>query len=261
MENNLPGNVRNKLLDRLEKVMALKDGATTQGELEASAERVLDLLDKLGLSEEQARKQLEARGEAGGKIEIVSDSVAWIGDQRTTWEMHLASAVAEGTNCECVWTPTHSVYVGSKVDAAAAAFLWGQLAYRLDEMSQEAMTQYARDYKKATGKSAYRSLGQAALKKYRRNWLSGAVQALRVRLVQRKQLADNETKALVVVKSERNKQAMVKMFPDLRFRRAMWLNSDDQARSDGYKAGSEMPIHKALEGNRRPGLLLGSDND
>jgi len=254
-ENNMPVDARNKLLARIDKLMAMRDDGNSPEEAELAAVRVQELLTRIGLTEAEVRAQ-----NAGAKQKIVTEQVAWIDDVKTTWEINLATCIANACFCEVVLLPAHACFIGTEIDSASAGYMWSNLAYKLDAMSQTATTEYARQYKKETGKSAYKTLGQAYLKRYRRNWLSGAVAGIWERLVTARKAAitDNSNiTALVVLKQQDTTEAMHVMFPRLRFKKYAFTDSNEEARAKGYQAGKEVELQKGLPGARAPLTITG----
>lgn len=235
-----------KLRDRLRKLMALRDdeGATPE-EAQVAALRVRELLLKLNLKEEDVPQEQQ--------MPIVYDTCAWIEDKPSEWEKLLAGAVSQLTLCFCVTTKTHVHFVGTTINSATAAFLWSQLAYRLQATSEAARDQFVQEYKKKTGKSAWTTLGQARIKKWQRDWLWGAAIGVNDKVVESQKQDVAATTALVVRKLDDARAAAEATFGALHSTkfRARRIGT---AFEKGREVGKAIELRKGLSDNPSPEL-------
>lgn len=102
---------------------------------------------------------------------------------QTEWFVYLAGAVARVCGCEAPYFSTGNVtFVGDSERINQAAFLLGNIFGRLLIMADQAVKDYATNYKEATGTSPWQLGGVLHPNRYRRGWLEGAAMEVGSRL-------------------------------------------------------------------------------
>lgn len=95
-----------RLVNRLGKVIALMDGATTDGEAQAALAKATDLLEGTGLTLEEFREQYGAEADAAPEtieIKVVNSTIFIPGVKLLRWKTSAARAACAATGCRIVY--------------------------------------------------------------------------------------------------------------------------------------------------------------
>lgn len=218
---------RNKIIDRIRKMIALANGTTFDGEADTAMTMAKNLMSSYGLHMSEVELKSEINASIG------TGHVSRVG-RLHTWEKLLANAAAELCDTRVIVTPVGDLYtlmfVGMKQDVELAVMFYEEFALKIKQM---AVTKYAVLYER------YRYL-----------------EGITARLVDRANEISEQTRnqrptygALVVVKDNEIQEFMDREIGKTRNAK---LNTRENNESfmRGYIDGGniDLNVHKKLEG-------------
>lgn len=99
---------------------------------------------------------------------------AWYEYGQVNWFVYLAGAIARICECEAPYfSPGGVTFVGDKIKIKQAAFLMSNIFTRMLIMCDQAVKDYADQYKAEHGVSPYRKAGATHPNNFRHGWLDG----------------------------------------------------------------------------------------
>lgn len=261
----------NKLLERIQKLLALADPEKndSQAQIEAALEKVGELLAKHSLTMEQVQshqKPAEIKHERVFERYRNTDGTL-LGDKWNKWFVDLAEAVAFANYCQALHAPSMANFIGREQDVKIAAFMFDNLFHRLVALSRQEMKRYTEEYKAEHGESAYRQWGSRHPKIWRRTWLEGAVSGLYSKLTKDRREKQweafrqkNQAYALIVQHDKAIQVYLDEIFPHLKDKPGLtderiaeaqgsadaWLKGNDKGKDLGIQQGVEGGSHKAV---------------
>jgi hypothetical protein len=235
-----------KIVERIQKLLRLRDNAGTQAEAENAAAKVQELLFKHNL--EMSEVQSHVPDDEKSKIErqfFTTDE----GKNESTWVQQLYSAIARYNFCMIVihkqgyrqhQSPQIAI-LGKPENIAVVGYTCDWLVPRIRKMSGEAFREY----------TGYEKKG-----KFTRGFLVGCVAGIQHKLHKEWQALQDSavSTALVVVNTQELEQAKTEMYGRLSQGRRTSLSSQAGYQS-GYSAGSTMSFQKGVESGQRGGRL------
>jgi ElaB/YqjD/DUF883 family membrane-anchored ribosome-binding protein len=263
-----------KLAEKVEKLLALSQ-SSNEHEAAAAAARVQDLLQKYNLE----IADIEAlRGEKVEHSSIHLVRVPFVGmngkawNQRTTWEVNLATVIATNFFCRVVFSQRDVVFVGTEANLQTGTYVYAQLVARLWALSAQARNTYVRTTKQEyeargailnwnyeTNKMGkydpYFLKGSDHPNAYRRSWLDGAVMGVSSKLYEQRRAFEEASAgkgtALALNHNERNEAWMMENLWG--GKRPKGFTQRDRAtnygaRTKGYEEGYNINIHAGLGG-------------
>lgn len=254
-------NIPPDLLQKLEKLLALKDGAESVGnthEAEAAAGRVTALLMKhnLGLFEAQTeimKRKILAQEEEFDLNDLQSKTEA-------EWVLKLFNVIATHNMCKCI----HHIKRRQKYDQGTVGIIGTKTNieityYVVDQLINKIKIAHRLAWK------IYQTYGTEKANTFKRGFLVGAVAGIASKLAQVREEVEQEIKLSGAQHAENmqlmviaNKDAIQKYteeaYPDLRKTKGRKLSGADGKRK-GYESGSNMNIQQGMGSSKPKGLL------
>lgn len=285
---------RAAMIARVQKLMAM---STVDNEHEAAlmAEKAQTLIARFNIEQHELERETGKKAE-----EVVMRSIAWphvtrskvlrankdhkglkvereVIDKQEQWEIDLITGISRGFFCDVIWWPDHFGFIGRETDTLVAEQTWASVRNRLLPLVSPRLSQ------------AKRSGWAPNPKKWRRDWLRGAVSAINTRLRERAVQADDvaglnpnerdsydtrvvallggqvekadiQTYALMVRSREDEvKEFIQKAFPNVKTAKTARIELNAHAYWDGHEHGENLPLDPALTVN--DGTPLPSEMD
>lgn len=253
-------NIPKALIEKIQKLLRLQEGATTIEEAANAASKIADMLKKYNLDMASVRAANAAIEE-----EVVLKNVYDTSDLEKSheggWVDRLIRIIAKDNMCRAIGLQgTSKIYVfGTKTNAEMSWYITEQLVNRLRPMSREAFAIYEGNEKRNT---------------FFRGYFAGAVIGIGEQLMRNAKKAEEQadedrhkgaqTEGLMILNmvkyEEKRTDEVVRQFTS----GARMVSSNKRGTSsqggrvEGYKAGSTMGIHgglspRVLPKNRRIG--------
>jgi len=235
--------VHEKIVDRIRKMINLRDDkAASQGEIENAATLIQKLLFEHNLTIEEIGSE-----EKYNKFTFNPDQKKREG----TWISQLYNIIAKHNFCFVIISPKHdnpndrqhqSFYihiVGKESDVEVVEYFCEWLIPKIRRMSEAAWNNYQGHEKRG---------------KFTRGYLMGCTVGIYKKLESEKERireASDDSRALVLKRDAELKNAISKMYPNLKTSRLGESSSRD-GRAQGYVDGRNMSLSKGVEtrGNR-----------
>jgi hypothetical protein len=233
-------NGRKKILDRIKKLLSFDEGNATQGDLQAAAAAVKRILTTHQITMAEVHSHCDEIGENSHGVVDVKTDREW--SRLPGWYRYLAMALANGFECRSIvtvrWDDSKDCviryvsFLGMESDAKTAALLFDVLLRELGRLADEASDDYG-------------YIGPER-SRYRADFICGASDAIEARLVQAGQQVASETGTdLVPMKTSRIDDWAAKR--NLGKTKRLEIHADVSALSDGYRAGTKIPLTRGLE--------------
>lgn len=254
---NQPDKPSDSLFKRIQATLTLADQSTNQNEAANAAMLAARLIQKYNLTEDQVRnwsaepvisharvflhhyfpdewklteekaRKREEKAKARTRFyrrkrQYVPHEwppQSWYAYGQTDWMIFLAGAVGRACDCEAyTFSQGGITYVGDKERVEQAAFLFGNIFRRVLLMAEQAVKDYAVEYKAEHGVSPYREMGFRHPTKFRIGYLEGACHEIALALYRqagelRKQKREDgitvEERALYEEEEEKRKVALI----------------------------------------------------
>lgn len=239
----------NDLIQKIQKMLALAEGATNPNEAAAAAAKATELLQRHNLDMAAVRAATHQQA-AIGEVEFDLD-----GDEgRKLWLTLLADAVAKANYCYPLYTRRIVIFIGAQDQLAAVCFIFSNLYHRLKEMAEAEGRNYDALFKKANGFSAARAQGNFNLRFFKRKFLEGAAIAIELRLrTQRQTFEAQDARALVLVRDADVQTYLAREYPDVPVRKNAGVGDMSNelvlyALRAGYQAGKNIEFQQGLAG-------------
>lgn len=272
------------LVAKIEKLMALADGNANEHEAAAAAARVQALMQSYNLEIEDLNR---LRGEKAQHQEVRIVHVPFLGlkgkgvvNQRTSWEVDLASCIAANNFCRALFTKVSVVLVGTEANLEACAYVYAQLTARLWALSAQERNTYVRktqamykargevinpDYQtnKMGAYDPYVLKGGDNPNAFRRSWLEGAVMGVAAKLYEQKRAFEQATSGQgtqLSLNHDARNQAFIDETINKGKKPKPFTMRDQEtnytAKNAGYEAGKALNIHAGLGGDTREAPAL-----
>lgn len=228
------------LLDKLNKLKNLSEGAAAVGSLEEAAnaaEKYMSLLLKHNLDEQTVADSILQK-----KIDMLRDDIDvsdYYAYRASDWVQKLTKVIAH--HCMCVPVrvgDTTFAIVGEKVNVGVTFYLLEQIVSKVSIALQFSWTNYS---------------GEENFKVFRRGFFSGAVYAIHKKLSEQereiRKAEDNGLALMVVSKRKLAEEFMKQTFPSITTKTRRLLNnvSGVEGFTKGVEAGSNIDLNKGIE--------------
>lgn len=232
---------REQLIERTHKLMQMANSETANPQEAAIATaKAQALITQYNI--EQA--ELEAAGQPADPIE--SHYVAWPDPNNLdAWEKQLVTEVANAFFCTTVYWKDRVAFIGRTTDAGVAQFVWQFVRSQfLDQIKTAAKVEAAKNKKYGW---------TVNMKKWRRDWLLGAVAGVaeQLRVRHTSMSADRFGTALIISREGEIENYMVKKFPSIRRVKARRINVG-MAYFDGQEAGRKAQVETGFSEDPLP---------
>ena len=248
--------VPEKIFEKAEKLLALKEGSTNPHEAALAADRLAKLLMRYNI------EQAQLKGLDGlAAPEIVMADSAWVdGVNRQQWMVLFLRHLQTIFSIRVAFTKTRVTWIGFREDVDAAMYIFLNLGTKIGWMAYYATGEETARLKRVSGKPGCDALYLKKVfnyhpKRYRSDWIKGCIQGVGLKLESRyaQETANPDTKAIVVRKAK-----MVDDWVRPRFKGTSYYGVDireNQAFEKGYEAGLNVEVDPALGQNQTRGTL------
>jgi len=247
---------RKTIIERVQKLMQLQEGATEIGSLEEAAnaaEKVQRLLMKYNLELSDISRHSPDSAQKIGKA-IYRDVIAKKNEGQ--WIYRLYSVLATHNFCDIIYTNFYDIaqnkknrfvnLIGTKDNVEVVKFLAEQLEMRLRILEKKAW-----DRAKPYGEKR---------NAFRRGYFMGAAHGINAQLTEVKKSMIREsttTSALVIQNDTLLAEAVANLFPNLKPGKRPKALSGKVGGSIGYQDGKNISINAGVTGSGNSGVLKG----
>lgn len=231
---------REKILDKVRKLMALAEGSTFEGETATALARARDLLAKYNLSMSDVER--EAYNEES-PIHVHIDV------QDGYWQAKLGLVIAGFTNTVCYLGGGRGrkrIYImGMEHEVEVGKYMFVHIARQIDKM----MRKYRRELRDERERMGYERQNARETSHHTRGYVLGIIARLKERLDERlAQESDNTCTALVL-----HKHPKVIAFEDsLGIRRRRERGGSNAAYEQGKRDGNKITINQGIAHRKSP---------
>lgn len=223
---------RESLLAKVQKLMALAESAN-EHEAALAAAKAQSLIEQYNIEQHE----LETSGRKAAEP-IGLQRIDWPDrDNIDRWEKELVQTVARNMFCDVLWTPLHVMFIGRPTDVLVVEYTWAHLREKIVSLVRGRLRE-----------AKYR--GEVSNpKKWRRDWLLGAVDGIREKMIaqHRQMQQDNpNSSALVVVRDAEIKTFISQTFSRVRIDNAPRIQLQAGAYHDGRQHGTQLDINPGL---------------
>lgn len=244
------------IIERVQKLMQLEQGAKEIGSLEEAAnaaEKVQRLLMKYNLEMSDISRHTPEEAQSIGRMKYQDVKAR---KNEGQWIYRLYSVLATHNFCDIVFTTFYDPeqkkknkyvnLIGTKENVEVVKFLAEQLEARLRILEGRAWN---------SGSHYGEKRGA-----FRRGYFMGAAQGIghQLDIAKQQMIRDSpQTSALVVQTDKQLAEAVAALFPNLRMGKAPKRLSGQQGAAHGFRDGSSMSINSGIQGGGSHGALNG----
>jgi len=222
--------VVDSIISRVQKLISLSKNNNNVNEASAAASAAQKLIDQYNL--DMAQIAVDNGGDRISDEEITRDhEPLYNGRNSISWKVSLAEAVSRSNNCRVFLSGGTINIVGKQTPVALTRFLYSYVQSEIERLSAAAM-----------------QVNSGAGKSYSNNFKLGAVTAVRDNLKRSRAEINTKysgTQAMVIVNNEsREVDSWLSRNMSLRTKTRVHTKYDNNARSDGYNAGSRIDLNR-----------------
>ena len=223
--------VTDSIVSRVQKLLSLSRNNNNVNEASAAASAAQKLIDQYNL--DMAQIAVDNGGDRISDEEITRDhEPLYNGRNSISWKSSLADAVSRSNNCRVFLSGGTINIVGKQTPVALTRFLYSYVQSEIERLSAAAM-----------------QINSGAGKSYSNNFKLGAVTAVRDNLKQSQatvQAKYSGSQAMVIINNEsREVDSWLNGNMRLRTKANVQTKNNNNARSDGYSAGSTINLKTA----------------
>lgn len=241
-----------KLLSKLEKLIAVRDGATNRGEIEAAGEAIARLVARYNLDQSDLERVARIdRTFEKPEIVLVDSNFLW-SKRRLVWLIKLASIVSDVFSTRALSTPYTVTFIGRKERAEASLIAWRSLAVQMGDIALEETRKQTQALKEKYEVRTVRELSylldyspKAWSGDFTEGMLSGLLQ--KTREAQKEVDPDGRSTALVVQLDQEIDEKISEVFGKIGTYQASGRDVDWGAYSSGRKVGKNLSVSAGIE--------------
>lgn len=228
---------RFSLISKVQKLLALSQ-SDSEGEAALAASRAQEIIDKYNI----AQHELEVK--SGEKVEEVGiEQWRWDDPDRVDrWMKDLLVVVTENFYCTALVSSVGPLVIGRKTDLELAHYIYDAIRNQLTLIAPRRVAELKQRYIVRNAK------------KFRRDWLIGAVQGIAKQLTERRLQAAQTSKALVVSRG-REREDFIEANLKVTHKKARQITISDVAHSDGFQNGKDLSIPAGIATSPSPKQL------